>query len=192
MKKIILILCFSLLIIGNLFGQSKGFGFTTGIDMVSLISSFDGGSGNIMPTIYYINKTPTATWEPSFSYYKTSRTYTDYNNYGEVAEYDVSNSIITVGFGYLKPNYSIDNFTSYWGARLSYTILNVNMDCDGCESDDDSQMAIAPIYGAEYYFGNHFSVGGELRFNIILPSEEDESDTQTMYTSTALLFRFYK
>jgi len=182
MKKITCMLIFSIVLSGNLFSQEKGFGFTTGIDLVGLFYGDESPSASVVPTIYYISRTETAQIEPSLSYYSSS---------SDDDDGDVKRSQIGIGFGYLQPKYTSDNFTSYIGGRLLYSMISTKYSYSG-DDYDDSQISIAPVYGAEYKFSNHFSVGGELRLNITLPSAEDESDTRTIYTSTALFFRFYK
>ena len=181
MKKITYMLIFSIVLSGNLFSQEKGFGFTTGIDLVGLFN--ESPSASVVPTIYYISRTETAQIEPSLSYFSSS------SDYGDG---DVKRSQIGIGFGYLQPKYTSDNFTSYIGGRLLYSMMSTKYSGDSGGDYDDSQISIAPVYGAEYNFSNHFSVGGELRLNITLPSAEDESDTRTIHTSTALFFRFYQ
>ena len=56
------------------------------------------------------------------------------------------------------------------------------------ESDDDIYL-LAPIYGAEYYFNDKFSLGGETRLNYAFDKSDEEN--LVIDISTHLFFRFY-
>ena len=194
MKKLLIILCFTMILFSNLFPQ-KGFGFTT-------YDAWAGGWGEGGGTITYINKTPDATWEPSLSYTSVSTEYDDESS----TNGDVTDSYITLGIGYLKPNYATDNFSGYWGVRLFYTIISETLDGDISDVYDDyegSSLSLAGVYGAEYHLSSNFSLGGELRLIYSMPEngyDEDDNyrgyhsseERTTISISPLIYLRFYR
>jgi len=197
MKKIAIILCFTMILFSNLFPQ-EGFGFTT-------YDAWAGGWVGVAPaTITYITKTPDVTWEPSLSYYSESTEYDDDDNYhGEVV---ITKTQITIGIGYLQTNYETDNFSGYWGVRLFYA--KISEDLGGYISDeyDDyegTRLSLAGVYGAEYHLSSNFSLGGELRLIYSRPENgyngdynyyghHSSEETTIISTSPVIYLRFYR
>ena len=139
-------------------GKGNGVGFT--------FSDYNMYTNSISPpSIYYVINTASGKIEPSLGFYQVSN------------EYDES-SVMNFGIGYLKDKTQSDNYSTYWGGRISMT------------SNSDSEtniITISPICGAEFSFSDHVSIGGETRFNILSTDE-----TTQMVISPHLFFRFYK
>ena len=139
-------------------GKGNGIGFT--------FKDFNMYTNSISPpSIYYVYNTASGKIEPSLGFYQVSN------------EYD-EGSVMNFGIGYLKDKTQSDNYSTYWGGRISIT------------SNSDSEtniITISPICGAEFSFSDHVSIGGETRFNILSTDE-----TTQMVISPHLFFRFYK
>ena len=139
-------------------GKGNGVGFT--------FKDFNiYSNSHSSPSIYYVINIASGKIEPSLGFYQISN------------EYDES-TVMNFGIGYLKDKTQSDNYSTYWGGRISMT------------SNSDSEtniITISPLCGAEYSFSDHVSIGGETRFNILSTDET----TQTVITPH-LFFRFYK
>jgi len=170
MKNSIKLAMITCLLISNVISQEKGhgFGFTFngGNSIMNIINIFDGGGVQLSPTVYYIyNLSNGKRIEPSLGYYSVS-------NESE------SNSITTLGVGYLADKIQSNNFLTYWGGRFSVNMFS---------EDAEDIISISPVCGAEYSFSDNFSIGGETRFNYTMNDE-----LSTMDISSHLFFRFYK
>jgi len=164
--KLIIIFC----LLSNIFSQEKGhgFGFTfNGGNSIMNIINIMGAGVTPSPTVYYIyNLSNGKRIEPSLGYYSVS-------NESE------SNSITTLGVGYLADKIQSNNFLTYWGGRFSMNMFS--------EEAAEDIISISPVCGAEYSFSDNFSIGGETRFNYTMNDE-----LSTMDISSHLFFRFYK
>ena len=169
MKNIIKLTMITCLLISNIISQEKGdgFGFTFNGGS-SILNLMMAQTGSVSPTVYYIINLPNSTIEPSLGYYSMT-------SYGE------TESVTTVGVGYLKNRSQSDNFGTYWGGRFSMTMNS---------EADDNVISISPVCGTEYSFSNNFSIGGETRFNLSVGTGDDETSIRTI--SAHLFFRFYK
>ena len=140
--KLTMIIC---LLLSTIFSKEKGdgFGFTFNGGN-SIMNILDESGMKPSPTVYYIhNLSNGKRIEPSLGYFSVS-------NESE------SNSMTTLGLGYLKNKIQSNNFLTYWGGRFSLNIFS---------EDIEDIISISPICGAEYSFSDHFSIGGETRFN---------------------------
>ena len=81
----------------------------------------------------------------------------------------------------MKNRSQSNNFGTYWGSRFA---ISMNSE------EDNHIISISPICGAEYSFSNNFSIGGETSFNLLMSSDDEESNIN--YISASLFFRFYK
>ena len=155
--KLIIIFC----LLSNVFTQQRGNGFGFSFD-----ENNDPSSYMFSPSVNYIyNLSNGKRIEPSLGYFS-------------VADESESNSITTLGVGYLENKIQSNNFVSYWGGRFSITMFS---------EDFENIISISPVCGAEYSFSDNFSVGGETRFNYTMNDESTIMDI-----SSHLFFRFYK
>ena len=168
MKNSVKLTMITCLILSNVFSQEKGNGFGFTFNGGSSIMNLMMGDASMTPTVYYMYNLPNSTIEPSLGYYSMT-------SYGE------TESVTTVGVGYLKNRSQSDNFGTYWGGRFAMTM---NSDAD------DNVISISPVCGTEYSFSNNFSLGGETRFNLSMSTGDDESSISNI--SAHLFFRFYK
>ena len=74
-----------------------------------------------------------------------------------------------------------ERYNTYLGGRISILISS--------ESDDNIYL-LSPIYGAEYYFNDNFSLGGETRLNYAF--DKSDAENSVIDISAHLFFRFYK
>ena len=168
MKNSIKLTMITCLLISNVFSQEKGNGFGFTFNGGSSFMNLMMGAESTTPSVYYMYNLPNGTIEPSLGYFSTTT--------GAETE-----SMTTVGVGYLKNRSQSDNFGTYWGGRFAMTMTS---------EEDDNVISIAPVLGAEYSFSNNFSIGGETRFNLLMSTGEDESSIR--HISAHLFFRFYK
>ena len=173
-----------------LFAQKKkyGFGFTFdgGNTIMNIINVSSGLSTTaITPTLYLSENLSFGKVEPSISYYsrKSITTNVEYNTDTWLIDTTYStesNSLTILGVGLLDNKLHYEKYNTYWGGRIS-----IAMDS---ESDDNIYL-LAPVYGAEYYFNDNFSLGGETRLNYAFDKSDEENSVIDI--STHLFFRFY-
>ncbi len=84
--------------------------------------------------------------------------------------------------------YQIEQTNIYYGVRTGFSFISMD---DVYYDDDMTRFEIGPAVGAEYFFSNYFSIGGEIsiRYSSI-DSGMSENETM-MATNTGLLLRFY-
>ena len=160
MNKNIQFLAITLFLFSNVLAEGKGNGFGFTIKDFNMISNAE-----MLPSIYYVINTASGKIEPNVGFLQVS-----YENN--------ESTLMNFGIGYLKDKTQSDNYSTYWGGRISMT------------SNSDSEtniITISPICGAEFSFSDHVSIGGETRFNILSTDE-----TTQMVISPHLFFRFYK
>ena len=164
--KLTIITCF---LISNVISQEKGNGFGFTFNGGSSLMNLMMGEASMTPTVYYMYNLPNSTIEPSLGYFSMTSN-------GE------TESLTTLGVGYLKNRSQSDNFGTYWGGRFAMTMNSAEA--------DDNVISISPVCGTEYSFSNNFSIGGETRFNLSMSTGDDESSIRNI--SAHLFFRFYK
>jgi opacity protein-like surface antigen len=88
----------------------------------------------------------------------------------------------------------------YTGARLELARINdeyKDWQTDEKRTDKSTRTTFAPAIGAEYFFGKHFSLGGEIALkystlNTKYDDPNDEDRKRTYFsTDTGVLLRFY-
>jgi len=117
------------------------------------------------------------------SFWKSITTNVEYNTDTWLIDTTYStetNSLTILGVGLLDNKLHYEKYNTYWGGRIS-----IAMDS---ESDDNIYL-LAPVYGAEYYFNDNFSLGGETRLNFAFDKSDEENSVIDI--STHLFFRFY-
>lgn len=156
----------------QLFSKNSGFGFTMG----------NSGSGNILtsllsstinivnPTYYAIINTSSGKLEPSIGYFG-------------MKDGENSMNMLSLGLGLLKNTYQGEKIQSYVGIRTVYARMSID------DGDSETVFGLSPVSGAEYFFNENFSVGGETRFTFLKPS--DETDVLMQNLDSVLFFRFY-
>jgi hypothetical protein len=86
----------------------------------------------------------------------------------------------------------------YAGLKLgntSYKSERKDWNTDAKRTDKSNLFAIGPGVGCEYFFGKHFSIGGEinLKYSSYKEKDQDREDkgTAVLTTDTGLILRFY-
>ena len=187
MKRLIIILFTSIL-----FAQSQGIAISINPNGgLSALTMMTGVSGSLFdPTFYYVQKFGKIKFEPAVGFMGVNQE----SDYG-----DTKMSIMTIGLGLLMQKSDTTGLSPYYGLRLARTTIseevNYNDEYDDyldSDSDSESALSIAPVYGLEYYVNKHFSISGELQLNYFKPEEDEDggSFTQTEIMSK-LFFRFY-
>ncbi|MBN1351715.1 outer membrane beta-barrel protein [candidate division KSB1 bacterium] len=104
---------------------------------------------------------------------------------------------------YLRLPRRYDSMILYPGLRLGvkYAEQKEKITGDGLYIEDEEDLEVdrnwvfGVLYGGEYFFNDHFSLGGEAQFNYsIVGREEDEygkSSSSLMHTSANFIFRWY-
>ena len=173
----------TLILSSNILVHGGKFGLTLdgGNPIMNLISSMESSDGTVglTPTVYYVHNLLNGKLEPSIGYYSVKYTETDYSS-SDTSTSTKTNSITVLGIGYLKDKLNTEMYSTYWDGIISMTNI----------SDlDDSIFSISPVCGAEYYFSDNFSIGGESRLNYAFDTSDEE--TSVMDISSHLFFRFY-
>ena len=131
--------------------------------------------------------------EPSFSSY-TEKVERDYNE-DWPTDFDYSNKWQTISLGVFKIMNSED-VRAYYGARIGKSWYNYEHSDDDIDDTELDNVLFAPTFGAEYFIGNNFSFGGEVRYKI-LSFEDTETNSQydlkqeTTSIEPKFLVRFY-
>ena len=140
-----------------------------------------GGSASMFdPTFYYVFKSGNLRFEPAVGF-------TSINQDGDNGSSKMS--IMTFGLGLLKQKSDSTGFSTYYGLRVAKTTISQEDNYDS-DSDSESFISLAPVYGLEYYVNKHFSISGELQLNYFKPEDDDDDITITEIMSK-LFFRFY-
>ena len=108
-------------------------------------------------------------------------------------DYSVSSTGVELGIG-MFDMYQIQRTNIYYGGRLNYGRIKQSSDHEWYESEPISTIKLGPAIGVEYYFGNHFSIGGEISIQLNTYKEDDYIDFFDEYiinTNTGLILRFY-
>ena len=74
-----------------------------------------------------------------------------------------------------------EKYNTYWGWRFAIGVTS--------GFDDEDIFLFSPVYGAEYYFSDNFSLGGETRINYAFINSDEKNSALNI--STHLFFRFY-
>ena len=91
-------------------------------------------------------------------------------------------SIYAIGVGLIDNQSSYEKYNTYFGVRISALMSS--------DESNDNIYLLAPLLGAEYYFSERFSLGGEGRLNYAFDNSKEEN--RIIEFSTHLFFRFYK
>lgn len=125
--------------------------------------------------------------EPSFRYYKEERTDTS------TGGFSVKSDLLELGIGIFGKSKVTDAAHLYYGGRFTYA--DGSTESRFSETSVDG-FSVAPTFGAEYVFGKHFSLGGEVAYVFEEFDSEDNSsfsddiEQETQGTQTRLIFRF--
>ena len=92
------------------------------------------------------------------------------------------NFSVAVGVGFIDNQSSYEKYNTYFGVRISALMSS--------DESNDNIYLLAPLLGAEYYFSERFSLGGEGRLNYAFDNSKEEN--RIIEFSTHLFFRFYK
>ncbi len=108
-------------------------------------------------------------------------------------DYSLSMTGILLGVGVFDMNQR-ERTNIYWGVRFNYGRFKESSNAEWFESETYSSLSFGPALGVEYYFSNHFSIGGEISilFSTLKEDEDDDFlDNQIINTNTGLVLRFY-
>ncbi len=108
-------------------------------------------------------------------------------------DFNISVTGIQLGVG-MFGMYQIEKTNIYYGGRFNYGRIKESSDAEWFESETYSVFSVGPALGVEYYFSNHFSIGGEISIKYKTFSEDDYVDffdEQVISTNTGLMLRFY-
>jgi hypothetical protein len=186
--KIFLCLLIALCFIINSYAQSEkkvGIGIVL-FDVQKLLEFSASGGEYTINTISIIYETsPTFRIEPEIGYFNGSQEISN----GMTQEHKITSWRIGVG---ILPQKPYEKFTLYYGARVGY--INENIE----DESKANGYYIAPALGGEYFFSNHFSLGGEAQVVYISATTEPEDDYEnwesklSVVNTRALAFvRFY-
>lgn len=186
---IVLVLCLPVI---NSVGQTNDQGFEMkpfglGLHMQQFkISEMDD---MLMPVnkvlLTFNNNEGTFRFEPELGFVYTKHNISD--------DYDVSTTGIQFGIG-MFGMYQIQQTNIYYGGRLNYGRISQSSDYDWYDSEPISTLSFGPAIGVEYYFSNHFSIGGEISIQLKTYKEDDYVDLfdeTIINTNTGLILRFY-
>lgn len=117
------------------------------------------------------------TFEPTFSFSHISP-----ENSGSLTSY-------VPGLGFAAHWKSGEDLRPYIGGRISLNIASFS-------SSTFTDIAIAPVFGAEYFFSDHFSIGGEFQLVVILTDDDFSpallaSNATYIQTAQALTVQLY-
>ena len=152
-----------------------GFGVSV-VDVKDLIRILSG-DGDISPSIFLpINVSSKLRIEPEIGFFMV--TSDDETKTQNEKNEDYSDQF-HVGIG-IFPLKHLGSYTLYYGARLGYIHLSSYNEYDyGYKVRSESSSSgfyIAPGAGGEYFFNNHFSIGGEVQFRFTSLSGEEKND----------------
>ena len=153
-----------LFFIGLLFGQdtlrtvsgqktakSQGIAISFNPNFSNLLA---GSPSLVDPTFYYVFKKGNISLEPAIGFMGVN----EENDYSKR-----KSSIMTIGLGLLMHKSDTTGLSPYYGLRFTRITVSqeVNYDDDyfmESDSDSESALSIAPVYGLEYYVNKHFSM----------------------------------
>ena len=176
--------------------KTKGLGFG-----VSLGKEFLGGTElNIslldFPSFYVpIILSSTFKLEPEIGFYSYSMSIEDPNEGWEKVEYY---NIFSLGLG-IFPLKQYDKVIIHYGVRLGLIHYSLKdcLDDKKVEKSSKTDYIISPSTGGEYFFNEHFSLGGETQLNIVFVDQYDDyyydiDVSETIIKSKVLFFlRWY-
>lgn len=163
-------------------------------------------SSNFVPVnkvIFTISPNNKFRIEPAIGYTKAKETRND--NFGSQETLQSGIFFGVGGFGM----YQAGKTNLYFGLRLEYGTINdeySSSDTNGnsfFSNDKTKRFMVGPAVGAEFFFGKHFSFGGEVALknyssntestdtNNPTPNPDEENKSNFFTTETGLLLRFY-
>ena len=128
----------------------------------------------------------------------TSKSTEEYNSGSVIYELDDKSTEFAIGLSGVFP--LKDGIKIYSGLRYGKVLLEseyLNYSYNGgqyIENETGFINIISPLFGAEYLFGNRFSIAGELKYSIMnetLGTGSNQDKNQMNLTETSLIFRFY-
>ncbi|OQX95237.1 hypothetical protein B6I21_06470 [candidate division KSB1 bacterium 4572_119] len=148
-------------------------------------------SGPTAPQIFFPVKFSSSFMiEPGFGYFQVKE---------EGGSSESTTSIYSFGIGLFPMNHN-GSLTYYYGIRLGLTGGSSKYEYSSGDYTDEEKSTIsgyfaAPAVGAEYFFSEHFSLGGEAQFRYITYTEEEDGEDDSTYTMmgtrTLLFIRWY-
>ncbi len=138
--------------------------------------------------------------EPEVGFYSFSNRYA-----AEYGSDDYTSSILRIGIGlfYILPIES--SFDIYFGPRFGFLLRSsTSRSYTGYYSSGEFKKTQTDFFmgictGAEYFFSNHFSIGGEIQFNYLslgnpeyTPQQGSSTNSTTVtFTNALMFFRWY-
>ena len=119
--------------------------------------------------------------EPEFGFFRTSM---------DEGDFESSVTLLQIGTGIfaLSP---VGGAIIYYGGRVGLIRLSSSFESPSGEGDDSSNnFFLGPATGGEYYFGDNFSLGGEMQL-IYTSFDEDEGSFSIIRTRGVFFIRWH-
>lgn len=171
----LLITLFALSAAADVANAQDGTRFGLGVGM----TDFDFASSTVYVPITMRN----VRIEPMLAFSRTAR---------EEGTVDISVSNIRLGSGIFALSRTGDNLI-YYGGRIGVNSRSVDVEGDDVFDDDsETDIFIAPATGMEHFFGDAFSLGGEVQ--LVYTQFDDEGggdDVSSFRTNTVFFVRWH-
>ncbi len=182
--------------------ENKSNRFGIGISIINInddmgLATYDG-IGNAPVINLIIDTSPSFRIEPEIGYFV-------YNFERKESEHEFESTLKTLrlGVGLFVKKAKSDKFNLYYGVRTG--ILNTSLESkdnfpyiSGTNEESSNGFYISPTVGGEYFFSDHFSMGGEAQFmysSTSFESDDDYSDEEVTISTTStkaiIYVRFY-
>lgn len=120
--------------------------------------------------------------EPMLGFNRTAR---------EEGTVDITVSNIRLGSGIFALSSRGDNLI-YYGGRIGVNSRSVDVEGDnGSNEDSETDIFIAPATGAEHFFGESFSLGGEVQLMYTQFDDDGGDDASSFRTNTVFFVRWH-
>ena len=184
-------------------GDFKKFGLGLHVEQFRINELMSSNFVPVNKIIFTISPNNKFRIEPAIGYTKAKET-----NKDDFSSYETLQSGIFFGLGGFGM-YQAGKTNLYFGIRLEYGTINdeyTTSDTNGnsfFRTDKTKRFMVGPAVGAEFFFGKHFSFGGEVALknysantertdtNNSTPDPNDENKSNFFSTETGLLLRFY-
>lgn len=113
----------------------------------------------------------------------------------EQGDVEASETSIILGTGVFAEGATVANTVIYYGGRVGIARYSESIETPAGDNDESvTDLFLGPAVGAEYYFSERFSLGGEaqLMFTAIGQEDDDDDGSASLLQTGAILFvRWY-
>ncbi len=107
----------------------------------------------------------------------------------ESGSVEQSRTTLVLGTGIFKEGATISNTVLYYGGRIGIAQESRSVETPAGDTDDSStDLFLGPAVGAEYYFSERFSLGGEAQLMFTSFGEEGDDDVSSSQFQTQGVF----